>query len=491
MLPAATVLGAGELGRACACALAANHSVAAVRLLTRDVAMAAPTTAAAPHPSRHRSGSEGAAAAVGRWPSTVSLRDVRGCRGEAAAPQPLFLCTPCVSYLAADDAWARAAYGGAHSPTTQELLSAWRPATTSTAAAAATPSNFVAVFSRGFTADGAVAAELAESLLNEPHAERGGAAVVTPVLVASGPVVAQEWARQSTPVVAGAAPSPLSPDPPRPRSALMASASPAPASTADGGQLPHAYSGVALTFAAWTPSIAADAGRQAALAEQLQLLFPRESVTYLTAPDAAAVLALVNACAPLCSFGAGLVSSVYVGTSTTSLAAYAQHAVAATEQLANALLGRTPGTPLPLPAVATLWCACTSLVSREFALGRKLDFYFRKQDAIQAVYHGHEHHVFAATVDGLHERMRGCGVASPLYEVLMDTYNTMVRASRAGEGLVKEGYYGYREVLADGAGGGELLQQAVNVDEAMLSGDEARFTAAKERIMRTFAASTF
>ncbi|CAG9577964.1 conserved hypothetical protein [Leishmania major strain Friedlin] len=531
----ATVLGAGELGKACACALAANRSVDFVTLLTRDAAMAAPEKATATLPSMYSgglanfSGAEGSSAGASSspaapssitatpWPSVVHMQDLKQfCRDAASAinrkraQHPLFLCTPCASYLPGHDAWARAAFGNEHCPATHDVLTRWRSAPAAIASLQSEPApfnGFVAVFTRGFAANGAVPAQLADALLNGPLVEHASSAapgslseIETPVLVASGPVLAKEWSLQSTPLASSGASATLSsPIPSRPPSALSAATgadggaseigTKAALPSASGRELPHAFSGVALTFASWTPSIAADTGRQEALAEQLRLFFPRESVTYLTAPDAAAILAIVNGCVPLCSFGAGLVSSVYTGTSVTSLAAYAQHAVAATEQLVNKLLGRAAGTPLPLPAVSTLWCACTCLVSREFALGRKLDFYFRKQDAAEAIFRGHEHHLFAATVDGLHERMQASGVASPFYEVLMDTYNTMIRASRTGEGLVKEGYYGYRDTLGEESG--ELLGQVTRVDQAMLSGDEARFTEAKERIMKAFAGSTF
>ncbi|GET90514.1 hypothetical protein, conserved [Leishmania tarentolae] len=531
----ATILGAGELGKACACALAANRSVDSVTLLTRDASMAAPEKTTATSPSTHSSDLANASGAGGSstgassstaaasnnaatvWPSVVHLQDLKKFYRDAAsdtnckrAQHPLFLCTPCASYLPSHDAWARAVFGNEHCSATHDVLTRWRSSSgtvDSSKPEGASSTRFAVVFTRGFAANGAVPAQLADALLNGPIAEHDSSAGSdplaegeTPVLVASGPVLAKEWSLQSTPLaLRGASAALSSPIPSRPPSALSAIAAAdgdgsetrrrATPPSVSGMELPHAFSGVALAFAVWTPSVAADTGRQEALAEKLRLFFPRESITYLSAHDAAAILAIVNGCVPLCSFGAGLVSSVYTGTSVTSLAAYAQHAVSATEQLVNKLLGRACGTPLPLPAVSTLWCACTCLVSREFALGRKLDFYFRKQDATEAIFRGHEHHLFAATVDGLHERMQASGVASPFYEVLMDTYNTMIRASRTGEGLVKEGFYGYRDTLGEDCG--ELLRQVTRVDEAMLSGDEARFTEAKERIMKVFSGSTF
>ncbi|KAG5490332.1 hypothetical protein JKF63_00452 [Porcisia hertigi] len=531
----ATILGAGELGKACACALAANGGVSSVTLLTRDVSMVAPdnvtstsssTCKVNPEQSLTGGGSSSSASrtlaapsttAATPWPSVVDLQELkRFCSDSASlinhrrAEHPLFLCTPSVSYLSSHDPWARAALGDEHCSTTHDMLTMWRSLLTAEAPLGSGPAplpGFVAVFTRGFAADGAVPSQLAEALLNGPLSESSGSPVSrsvprseTPVLVASGPLLAKEWALQSTPRAGGGTSAVLSSSSsPRPPGALSETAS------ADRGvnksepgavilpetckQLSHAFSGVALTFAAWTPSVAADSGRQKELAEQLRQCFPRESVTYLTTPDAAALLAIVNGCVPLCSFGAGLVSSVYTGTSVTSLAAYAQHAVSATEKLVNELLGRAAGTPLPLPAVSTLWFACTCLVSREFALGRKLDFYFRKQDALEATFRGQAHHLFAATVDGLHTRMLAGGVTSPFYEVLMDTYNTTIRASRVGEGLVKEGYYDYRDTLAEGSG--ELLRHVTHVDQAMLSGDETQFKAAKERIMQAFAGSVF
>lgn len=495
-MKAATVLGAGELGTACAMALATD-GISPLYLLTRDAAQA-PVSAKASAPPA--------------LPPAVRLCSIsKALRGDAHLAifheQPHFLCTPITSYLPPDDAWAATSLGKEHSPVTHALLQQWgRQHSAGRSSTTATESSvlpFVCAFTRGFTADGGVAAQLADELVNGAagrDAPSGAGAV--PVLVAAGPLLAKEWAVQCTPVVTSSsgsgASSPSSSIPPRPQSALAGgddsgSVASVPEARKTNGvavnpaaAYPHAFSGISLAFATWTPSVHGDAGRQAALAAALVDLFPRESVTFLHEPDAAAVLSIVNGCAPLCSFGAGLVSSVYAGTNVTALASYAQHAVAATEQLTNDLLGRPAGTPLPIAAWSTLHCACTSLVSREFAFGRQLDFYFRKQDAVQAVFRGRTHHVFAATVDGLHTRMRAGGISSPFYEVLMDTYNTMLRASSAGEGLVKVGYYDYRDAQQ---GDGTLLRHAMRVDAAMLSGEEERFTAAKERMVEAFSSA--
>jgi hypothetical protein len=531
----ATVLGAGELGKACALALAAG-GIAAVRLLTRDVNLAALDTVGKDK-AHTRSTTSCKDGTPSSWPSAIQFCDVRTVLNDAAAlphyaSDPLFICTPINAYLSATDAWAKTTFGNEHNPVTHDVLKRWcsrRRVPPSTTAAGsrqrAVDARFVCTLTRGFAADGGVPAQLVDDLLNgstspsapECESASGGRSTTkgeVPVLVAAGPLLATAWAQQCIPAESNPAdavpsfsqPSSLSADassfiPPRPRSALSSgteegreSAAPplmkaetnattAAASAHRGLLYPHTFSGVSLSFAAWTPSTHLDSGRQEALAQQLVELFPRESVTYLREPDAAAVLSIINGCAPLCSFGAGLVSSVYTGPSVTALASYAQHAAVATEKLVNQLLGRPCGTPLPLPALSTLNCACTCFASREFALGRQLDFYFRKQDAVQAIFRGRTHGVFAATVDGLHTRMQTSHVTSPFYEVLMDTYNTMIRASRAGEGLVKEGYYDYREPVREESA---LLRHAVEVDEAVLSGDENRFTAAKERLVQAF-----
>ncbi|KPI86777.1 hypothetical protein ABL78_4146 [Leptomonas seymouri] len=515
----ASVLGAGELGKACALALAAGGA-SAVRLLTRDVSLVT-LDSGSRGPSAATPASPSNEAASSQWPSSIGFYSVSQTLSDDVALSqytkgPLFVCTPITAYLSYDNTWAKTALGSEHSAVTYDVLRRWRrtvsnPPLSSPAFPAVRPNAlapFVSTLTRGFTADGFVPAQIAEELLN-----RGTSASPIddtdvsgrddrdiPVLVAAGPLMAMEWARQCTPITsspdqAASSSSKTSFIPPRPRSVMDGNAEAEEQSeelrpvrggtnaTALASSYPHAFSGASLTFAAWTPSIHADAGRQDALAQQLHEMFSRESITYLREPDAAAVLSIVNGCAPLCAFGAGLVSSVYSGANVNALASYAQHATSATEQLINQLLGRSRGTPLPIAAWSTLNCACTSLVSREFALGRQLNFYFRKQDAEQAIFRGRTHQLFAATVDGLHTRMQASGVASPFYEVLMDTYNTMIRASRAGEGLVKEGYYGYRDAQEDES---VLLRHAMQVDEAMLSGDEGRFAAAKERLVKAF-----
>ncbi|KPA80623.1 hypothetical protein ABB37_04816 [Leptomonas pyrrhocoris] len=514
----ASVLGAGEMGKACALALAADGA-AAVRLLTRDAVHAA-LDYRYHEASTNASASTTKRAAAPQWPPAIRFYDVQKMlRDDAGVAEctkgPLFICTPITAYLPSDDAWAKAALGEEHSAVTHDVLQCWQRVNSplpSPAMQTSTATPFVCLFTRGFTADGDVPAQLTEKLLN------GGASASTavhvgtprrsdkeiPVVVAAAPLLAKEWALQCTPITINpdvtsslSSSSPHSSSiPPRPQSALSdetvergikkqlhlvkntTAEAAAPASL-----YPHAFSGVSLSFAAWSPSIHSDAGRQAALAQQLKEMLPRESITYLREPDAAAVLSIVNGCVPLCAFGAGLVSSVYTGASVSALASYAQHATLATEELVNQLLDRPSGTPLPIAAWSTLNGASTSLASREFALGRRFDFYFRKQDAVQAIFRGHAHQLFAATVDGLHTRMQTSSVASPFYEALMDTYNTMIRASRAGEGLVKEGYYGYNDAPKDE---GVLLRHALQVDEAMLSGDEDRFTAAKERLVKAF-----
>lgn len=516
-MKAATVVGSGELGRACALALAAD-GVAAVRLLSRDVALApthdtATSTREAAGPASAPSRRPSASSV---WPSAIRLCDMqKTTTSDAAAADhahhPLFICTPVTAYLSPEDAWATAALGKEHRPVAHDVLQHWRRAVGASSSSSVEPARraapFVCAFTRGFTADGLVPAQAVDELLNSEAACRTGSEAI-PVLVAAGPLLAKEWAQQCTPLTRGvgekdafSSQSASSSIPPRPRSALMdgdgnvKAADPDKTVTGQKGlstknaagevaiSYPHAFSGASLTFATWTPSVHADVGRQDFLSSMLEKTFQRESVMFLREADAAAVLSIVNGCVPLCAFGAGLVSSVYTGASVTALASYAQHATVATEQLVNRLLGRPKGTPLPIAAWSTLHCACTSLASREFALGRQLDFYFRKQDAAQAIFRGRTHQIFAATVDGLHTRMQASGAPSPFYEVLMDTYNTMIRASQAGEGLVKTGYYDYRGVAQDE---GALLRHAMEVDNAMLSGDEDRFTAAKEHFVRAF-----
>ncbi|EPY21982.1 hypothetical protein STCU_08408 [Strigomonas culicis] len=277
-----------------------------------------------------------------------------------------------------------------------------------------------------------------------------------PILCGTGPILPKEWAVHSTAALGE-----------------------------DGGpRFPHPHSATALTFAVANEALRTDAGLLRAARLQVGRLFARESVTLLEEPDGADVLALVNACLPLCSFGAGLVSNAYAGNSVGALAAYLQHACSATEALVNTLLGRPRGSPLPPAVWSSLSMACTTFASREFVLGRQLDYHFKKNDALRAVYSGMSHANLAATVDGIHTLLQRHQYSSPFYEVLMDAFNTHIRASVAGEGLVKEGYYGYRESPPS-----PLLREITKVDDALFSGDEERFEKARKNFEKVFSDS--
>ncbi|EKF32960.1 hypothetical protein MOQ_003179 [Trypanosoma cruzi marinkellei] len=206
-----------------------------------------------------------------------------------------------------------------------------------------------------------------------------------------------------------------------------------------------------------------------------QRLWCRESVTWLTEPKSSELLSLINGCFPLCSMGAGMVSSEYPA-SVSAMMSYMQHAISATEKLVNEVLSRPQGTPLPACAVATLAMACTNHASREFIFGRRLNFHFRHRDAIRAVFPGNSHESLDASVAGLHTLLKQRSFSSPFYEVLMDAFLTVLRASVAGRGLVRTGCYDYRDQIS--MEDAPLLRHVLAVDEAMLSGDEDSFNKA-------------
>lgn len=151
------------------------------------------------------------------------------------------------------------------------------------------------------------------------------------------------------------------------------------------------------------------------------------------------VLGIVNGLLPLLSFGGGLVHSAYAVSSTSlyrcgltettttgALFSYAQNAVVAAEQLLQGLwesyhchrakdekttevsssvmcssrsapfcmVSNLPKPsevpealpPLPPTVTSTIFLACLDHSSREFILGKQIDYHFRKDDALNAVF---------------------------------------------------------------------------------------------------------
>lgn len=264
------------------------------------------------------------------------------------------------------------------------------------------------------------------------------------------------------------------------------------------------------------------------------------------------VLGIVNGVLPLLSFGAGLVHSSYTtpslnslqchyfaqSSTTGALFSYAQNAVLATESLIEDLWrsqqyrmkkkdevsdeensvsntstsGISPSSfaknsrPLPLPptVVSTLFLVCLDHCSREFILGKQLDYHFRKADALNAVFwdnsasdswerngsvtqsiteknnyekggksssansnggtqmKGQQENfatsgatrlssprksfafcntTIASSVEGLSALMEREKIDSPFFQVLIDTYHTVLRASSIGQRLVRGDEY--------------------------------------------------
>ncbi|CCW59716.1 unnamed protein product [Phytomonas sp. EM1] len=439
-----SVLGPGELGVACALALLANHPSRTVSLLSRD-------------------GKAGGAATSAGFTRRIPprLRIVSyPTAAEREWPHAVFLCTPAESLIAPSPSFSST------SPV-RTFLRDWRDRKGDTGGGKG-PFSFLAVFTRGLSTAGVTPVDLAcQEMLpgGEVEGEEGERRGMPLILSATGPIFAREWAAQSNP--------PGSP-----------SSSPEQGLTPDQesetrSDPPRQFSGTALVFA--LNHATSDAGLVSALRRHLQEdLFRREAVTLLEGPDSGAEVKLINACLPLCAFGAGLVSNYYAGSNASALAAYAQHALRATTGLINGLLGRTVDTPLPPCLCSTLCAVCSHYGLREFVLGRRFDFHFKKAFALQAVYPGQTHTAFTSTVNGLHTLMRARSVSSPFYEVIMDTFSTLLRASVVGAGLVKEGYYDYRQ-----PGSSPFLEHAMKIDEAVFSHDEVAFEAAKSRFIST------
>lgn len=271
------------------------------------------------------------------------------------------------------------------------------------------------------------------------------------------------------------------------------------------------------------------------------------------------VLSIVNGVLPLLSFGGGLVHSSYASSSATSLSrrgltettttgalfSYAQNAVAAVEELLQKLwesrncclengeattsatwtegssskntpfcntpnatgIARWTAAPSSLPptVTSTIFLACLDRSSREFILGMQMDYHFRKEDALNAVFHDSsvsrscdrneylegtkkriddpegpakdiEHDdsleeieikttmrksaaagktsraalkacnffpntAVASSVEGLRAILERNKAHAPFFEVLMETYDTVLRASLTGQRLAhRDGY---------------------------------------------------
>ncbi|KAG8340087.1 hypothetical protein ERJ75_001615300 [Trypanosoma vivax] len=294
------------------------------------------------------------------------------------------------------------------------------------------------VFTRGFTRDGLTPAEQLSRVLQQR---------LPKLVVVSGPVSAREWATAN----------------------------------ANGRERGESNSGVSLCLSL---SDVANAGARGATHSLVEQLWRRESVTWISDPLSAELLSLINGCAPLCSMGAGLVSNEYPASVSAAMS-YLQHAADATGQLVNEMLGQARGTGLPACAVSTIAMACTNHAAREFVFGRRLSYHFRHHDAISAVFPRGSSEPLDATVSGLHALLARRKVASPFYEVLMDAFLTLLRASVAGRGLVRSGDYAYRKGAH--AAGSLLLRHAMSVDDAVVSGDELRFDEARDALEKALA----
>ncbi|RNF03891.1 oxidoreductase (with NAD(+) or NADP(+) as acceptor) [Trypanosoma rangeli] len=299
------------------------------------------------------------------------------------------------------------------------------------------------VFCRGFSREGLTPVEAINRVICPQPSK---------VAVVSGPLFAKEWAAASV----------------------------LENNVTSSSHTTNSNSGVSLAFAM---ADGTDAETIQAMRNLSQRLWQREGVTWLTEPNAAGILSFINGCFPLCCMGAGMVSSEYPA-SVSAMMSYMQHAISATEQLVNQAFSRPQGTPLPACAVATLAMACTNHASREFVFGRHLNYHFRHRDAIRAVFPGNSCELLDATVAGIHTLLKRLSFSSPFYEVLMDAFLTVLRASVAGRGLVKSGCYDYRDhVCMEDA---PLLQHALAVDDAMLSGDEEGFNKACQTLAMVF-----
>ncbi|KEG14623.1 hypothetical protein DQ04_00371090 [Trypanosoma grayi] len=363
-----------------------------------------------------------------RVPSRLSFQEMGG--GLLESGEASFLCVPVTSFAGKDDATSPASAD----PPVLQCLRQHADAPTF-------------VFSRGLSRGGLTPCEQ----INHAMCSQASKLVVV-----SGPLFAKEWAAASAQEL---------------RSDSSNSSS-------------NGNNGISLAFAM---DDATDAAARVAVQELTERLWRRECVTWLMEPAAAGVLSLVNACVPLCSMGAGLVSSEYPSC-VSAMMSYMQHAISATERLVNEVLSRPQGTPLPACAVTTLAMACTNHASREFIFGRRLNFHFRHHDAIRAVFPGNSHEPLDATVEGLHTLLQQRSLSSPFYEVLMDAFLTVLRASVVGRGLVKTGCYDYRHHLR--VEDSSLLQHALAMDEAVLSGDEQRFEKTRQAVAMTFGGST-
>lgn len=358
----------------------------------------------------------------------------------------------------------------AHDPQAYLFLQRWAADTTTGTGGLSAVPRFVATFTRGLAADGTSPSELVGKALGEAGTD-------VALVRVYAPLYPKEWAAQSAAAMAGGngkteavGKTTSTAIPPRPQSARASSPD-----VASPSLHPPLFSGTALTIAVQ----AADPGVETAVRQYLAESFPRESTSFVPGTDAAA-LDLLNACIPLCTFGAGLVGNRYPTALSSSLAAYTQHAVSGTETLLRDVLGRS-AVALPAHVWATLCSGCTNYAARDFVLGRTYDFHFRQRDALQAVYPAQGHHPLCATVDGLYALLRAAGVSSPFYEALIDTFSTFLRASSVGEGLVKMGCDAFRDPPPS-----LLMQHVTEVDAAMLSGDEERFEAAKRRVTEAF-----
>ncbi|EPY31625.1 hypothetical protein AGDE_08958 [Angomonas deanei] len=348
------ILGAGELGTACALALLRNRGDAGLTLFTNDEELSCRTKSAKPEKFK----------AFKRdsfmIPPKLEIQTLT--ENSARIRGPLFVCTPSFSLLPPTDPWAKEVLKTAHTDAYYKFLQEWSTNTPDEHQ----KDRFICVFSRGTSSEGETTTALVESIVRACDKD-------IPVLCATGPFLSREWAA---------------------------------------AEEKKAVSGISLSFAVHgTPP---EPQQVAKLQADLEHLFCRENVAFLKEKDSATLLSLCSASALLCAFGAGLVSNVYAGGGGVSaLQSYSQNALLATQELVNEVLSRPPGTPLPVWASSVLYLACHSHASKEFIFGRQLDFHFKKNDALRAVFSGATHAHLSATVDGVYSLLKTHHVDSP------------------------------------------------------------------------------
>lgn len=318
-----------------------------------------------------------------------------------------------------------------------------------------------------------------------------------------------------------------------------------------------------------------------ALEKQLAALFPRENIRYFyhesekgtktlrkvsedegnalldarvricNQDETLDILGLVNGVIPILAFGAGLVQAEY-GTSigsASALLSYTQNAVRATELLVFQLsqensevnelesdstmkdenwavcsYGSSHSSRWRLPSEvhSAIYASCLEHSSREFQLGKRMNFYFRKEDALRAVYgvprqpskvgagsgrrecgsacspqdmveEANNDGVISDTVEGLHSLLHSKNISSPFFQALIDAFLTIRRGSEVGQELVSSRRYeagqgGYGGVNSDEVTSSPslLLEKIKKVDQAMIHGTEEDLKLASKELADAF-----